>query len=102
MELNIKSAIVCARKLIHLMSEAGIELSHSRLQSLLYYMQAYHLVILDMPLFDDKIEAWEYGAIIPNLYHLLSKYGNQIITLKIIDMEIIKLLEEGETIKKDK
>jgi len=42
----------------------------TRLQKLLYYCQAWHLVWTEHPLFSEKIEAWKNGPIIPNLYHL--------------------------------
>ena len=39
-----------------------------QLQKLVYYCQAWHLVWEDTPLFDDHVEAWANGPVIPNLF----------------------------------
>ncbi|WP_430787303.1 Panacea domain-containing protein [Actinoplanes sp. G11-F43] len=43
-------------------------MSAMKLQKLLYYAQAWHLVWDDRPLFDEHIEAWANGPVIPALY----------------------------------
>ncbi|WP_018634795.1 type II toxin-antitoxin system antitoxin SocA domain-containing protein [Parafrankia elaeagni] len=39
-----------------------------RLQKLTYYAQAWHLVRHRVNLFDDEIQAWANGPVVPNLY----------------------------------
>jgi len=39
-----------------------------KLQKLVYYCQAWHLVWEDRPLFPDRIEAWANGPVVPALY----------------------------------
>jgi len=39
-----------------------------KLQKLVYYSQAWHLVWDEEPLFDDRIEAWANGPVTPALY----------------------------------
>jgi uncharacterized phage-associated protein len=39
-----------------------------RLQKLVYYCQAWHLVWEGRPLFHDRIEAWANGPVVPALY----------------------------------
>lgn len=39
-----------------------------KLQKLVYYSQAWHLVWADKPLFEEKIEAWANGPVAPDLY----------------------------------
>jgi uncharacterized phage-associated protein len=41
-----------------------------KLQKLCYYSQAWSLVWDDEPLFDERIEAWANGPVIPDLYSL--------------------------------
>lgn len=41
-----------------------------KLQKLCYYSQAWSLVWDDVPLFDEKIEAWANGPVIPVLYEV--------------------------------
>jgi uncharacterized phage-associated protein len=43
-------------------------MSTMRLQKLVYYCQAWHLVWDDEPLFEAKIEAWANGPVCPDLY----------------------------------
>lgn len=46
-----------------------------KLQKLLYYCQAVHLARLETPLFDDQIEAWRYGPVIPEIYNKYKNFG---------------------------
>ncbi len=43
-------------------------LSNLKLQKLLYYQQGYHLAMFNEPLFDERIEAWLYGPVVPVVY----------------------------------
>ena len=46
-------------------------LTNLRLQKLLYYAQAWSLVIRESELFSEEIEAWRYGPVVPKVYHAL-------------------------------
>ena len=50
-------------------------LSNLKLQKLVYYAQGLHLVIYGAPLFNEAIEAWQYGPVVPDLYHQYKKFG---------------------------
>lgn len=52
------------------------QLSNLKLQKLLYYVQGFHAVLLKRPAFDDRIEAWMHGPVIPSVYHEFKAYGN--------------------------
>ena len=41
-----------------------------KLQKLVYYSQAWHLVWAEKPLFESRIEAWANGPVTPELYSL--------------------------------
>jgi uncharacterized phage-associated protein len=43
-------------------------MSAMKLEKLVYYSQAWHLVWEDEPLFADRIEAWANGPVVPALY----------------------------------
>jgi uncharacterized phage-associated protein len=45
-------------------------LSAMKLQKLVYYAQAWSLVWDDMPAFNERIEAWVSGPVVPDLYEL--------------------------------
>lgn len=52
------------------------EISNLKLQKLLYYCQAYSLALTGQPLFDEEIEAWSYGPVVPSIYQEYKRYGN--------------------------
>lgn len=55
--------------LSRLNTEAGDTMSPLKLQKLLYYAQAWHLVFFNkVPLFDERIEAWRHGPVVPSQY----------------------------------
>lgn len=48
--------------------ESGESISHLKLQKIIYYAQAWSLTLLNKPLFDEDIEAWTHGPVIPSVY----------------------------------
>ena len=54
--------------------EAGDSLSNLKLQKLVYYAQGFRLALVGLPLFDDPIEAWEHGPVVPSLYHAFKQH----------------------------
>ncbi|MFG6110642.1 Panacea domain-containing protein [Stenotrophomonas nematodicola] len=44
------------------------EVSAMKLQKLVYYSQAWHMVWEDEPLFDEDFQAWANGPVLPALY----------------------------------
>jgi uncharacterized phage-associated protein len=58
----------------------SIPVDNLKLQKLLYYSQAVHLVLNNKaPLFPEPIEAWDYGPVVPPVYHEYKSYGFDII-----------------------
>jgi uncharacterized phage-associated protein len=41
---------------------------HLKLQKLLYYIQSWHLVMFDEPLFDEDFKAWVHGPVLPSVW----------------------------------
>lgn len=46
------------------------EMTAMKLQKLVYYSQAWHAVWEEMPLFENEIQAWINGPVVPDLYEL--------------------------------
>ena len=46
------------------------EMTAMKLQKLVYYSQAWHAVWEEKPLFNDEIQAWINGPVVPTLYDL--------------------------------
>ncbi len=69
----MSQALSVAKELVRL-SLSGDEkdpLTNLRLQKLLYYSQAWSLVLRESELFSDELEAWGYGPVVPTVYHHL-------------------------------
>lgn len=49
--------------------------TNKKLQKLMFYSQAWSLVLNDKKLIDDKFEAWVHGAAIPSLYGHYKRFG---------------------------
>lgn len=54
----------------HIVAELGAPVTAMKLQKLVYYSYAWHLVWEERPLFPDRIEAWANGPVVPSLYDL--------------------------------
>lgn len=48
---------------------SGDTISPLKLQKLIYYAQAWHLAIFDEPIFDEDIQAWMHGPVVPSVYY---------------------------------
>ena len=59
--------------------ESGDMMTHLRLQKLVYYSQAWHLVLQKKKLFRDRIEAWAHGPVIPNLYSIYHQRNQKLL-----------------------
>lgn len=52
---------------------AGDVMTHLKVQKLLYYSQAWHLANFNQRLFDEDLEAWTHGPVVPSVWR---KYRN--------------------------
>lgn len=60
----------------------SLSVDNLKLQKLLYYSQAVHLVLNErVPLFMEPIEAWDYGPVVPPVYREYKPYGLEIIPI---------------------
>jgi len=67
-----------ANKLLAKAYNSEIEelMSNMKLQKMLYYEQGFHLAKFGTPLFDDDIEAWMYGPVVPKVYNHYKENGS--------------------------
>lgn len=63
--------------------ELGAPVDPMSLEKLIYYAQAFHLVLKDEPLFPDSIQAWKWGPVISDVYKKYSVYGGSPIILPV-------------------
>lgn len=76
---------------------AKFEITNLKLNKLVYYSQVESLRKYNRPLFDDIVEAWQYGPVEPVVYHAFSSYGrnriNKSTGLAILDAISKKLID---------
>ncbi|MDP8989584.1 MAG: DUF4065 domain-containing protein [Acidobacteriota bacterium] len=60
-----------------------------KLQKLVYYAHGWNLAISNVPLINECVEAWEYGPVIPSIYHAFKRFGSGDITEKATRPEMI-------------
>ena len=51
-----------------------IEITNLKLQKLLYYTQAWNLVLREEPLFHEEFEAWIHGPVVPSIFRRFKAY----------------------------
>lgn len=64
-----------AEYIIYLCKKKGYLVNNMKLQKLLYFTQATFLVALNQKCFEEDIEAWDVGPVIPDVYYEYAKYG---------------------------
>lgn len=65
-----------ANEFLSIAEERGdTTLSPMKMQKLLYFANGWMLALKDRPLFPERIYAWQYGPVIPAIYHEFKHYG---------------------------
>ena len=64
----------------YLVTHADPPLTNMALQKILYFAEGRYLAEHGEPLFENSIEAWEYGPVVPDVYHAFKNFGSKPIT----------------------
>lgn len=64
-----------ANHLISLAEANGAHLTLMKLLKLVYFAHGWHLAIADEPLIGEKVEAWQFGPVVPDVYHGFKRHG---------------------------
>lgn len=65
-----------AKYVIKRCNDTNRTISNLKLQKLLYFVQAEFLVSTGCPCFPEEIEAWDFGPVVPEVYHKYKVYGS--------------------------
>jgi len=69
------TALAVANEFIRLSVQKQQTISNMKLQKLVYFAQGFYAALNDgTALFEDNFEAWKYGPVIPELYHMFKVY----------------------------
>lgn len=69
-------ATVLSNYMLYIMSDAFNDLTNMKINKLLYFAQGYSLCQFGIPIFDDKIEAWPHGPVVPSVYETYKSFGS--------------------------
>ncbi len=83
-----------AKYFIYRSQEVKRPITNLKLQKLVYYAQAWYLVFFDKELYNNTIEAWIHGPVVPSLYQEYKKFGFKEIKLPISNLSEINLPED--------
>ena len=79
-------------------TDVGDVVTHLKVQKLLYFAQAWHLLALNRPLFEEDLQAWAHGPVVPSVFHDLKKFGWEALpvtgAVDGIDEDSIGILEQ--------
>ena len=69
-------------------SKLGKSITNLQLQKFLYFSYVNHLKAKGSRLFDDVIEKWQYGPVVPSTYHAFKDYGFFSITEPKVEFDL--------------
>lgn len=81
------SVITIADAILKIAKMRGRQLTPLQLMKLVYIAHGFSLVLRDVDLFRERIEAWKYGPVIPDLYHATKHFGRKEIPFNQISDE---------------
>ena len=73
------------------------DITHLKLQKLLYFAQAAHLAAHGTPLFSDEIQAWKFGPVVPTVYQVFKDFESKHIPSeegRNCDASVVEFLNE--------
>lgn len=76
--------LIVADAILKIAKAQGQQLTPMQLVKLTYIAHGWSLGLRNRDLFRNRIEAWQYGPVIPDLYHATKSYGRNPIPLSAI------------------
>lgn len=87
-----------AKYIVYFCKEHGFSISNLKLQKLLYFVQAQFLVYNGKPAFNEEIEAWDFGPVVPEAYQYFKIWGNSEIPNVIAQSADTKIYKKDQKI----
>lgn len=63
----------------YFVERSGYTKTNLQVQKMTYIAHGYMLAIHDIPLIEDRVEAWQHGPVIPKIYHEYKKWKSAVI-----------------------
>ena len=71
----------------YFLSQNDHKIDNLKLNKLTYIALGFSLAINNSNLFEERVEAWKYGPVIPSIYHEFKRFRNKVITDNAISVE---------------
>lgn len=97
MERRVYRAIDIAQYIVSKCTLDHQPISNLQLQKILYFLQKKYLQEQGTPLFDEEIQAWQFGPVVPEVYYQYCGFGSMPITMRY-DIQLPRA--DGELIDK--
>ncbi|MFI5200989.1 MAG: Panacea domain-containing protein, partial [Candidatus Kapaibacterium sp.] len=68
--------ILIANYFINKSKEESVVLTPMKLVKLVYIAHGWTLALRDRELLTESVEAWQYGPVLPSVYHAFKQYGS--------------------------
>lgn len=75
-----------AKYFLELAKKEGQGIDPMKLLKLTYIAHGWHLGITGKPLFENQVQAWKYGSVIPDLYYAIRMFGKSNVDPFLIDI----------------
>lgn len=85
-----------AKQFLKFANEEGRGLEPMKLLKLTYIAHGWYLGFYDKPLIKNSVQAWKYGPVIPELYHVTKRFGSRNVDLETIELYSDNKLSESD------
>ncbi len=93
------NSIAVANAFLDLAKKSEEEITHMKLQKLIYIAHGFNLSNFDFPLIDEQVEAWRYGPVIRSVYDEFKSYGHDPITKYGGILDVIETFKRGKIVE---
>lgn len=73
------SPIAVANWLLKLSWAENKPITQMKMQKMLYFAHGWHLALLDKPMMNEVVQAWQYGPVFESVYHTFKYFGANLI-----------------------
>lgn len=80
------SSFDIAKEILSLAKKEKKPIEPMKLLKLAYIIHGWYLGFKDKPLINSKIQAWQHGPVIPELYHVIKRFGYLPVNKETIDL----------------
>ncbi|MEY2890682.1 MAG: hypothetical protein RJA98_590 [Pseudomonadota bacterium] len=80
------SPSLVANAFLYKARRSGAQVSHMKLQKLVFFMHAWSLASSEASYVDEQPQAWTYGPVFDSLYHELKSFGSRDIDAYLMQM----------------